>query len=152
MAELPLSWRAVLAGRLTRQHLTTRASAGQAHEVVSRLCGLHAQVMSSAALTLAASVDGLSPDAVATALWSDRSLIKTWAVRGTLHLLPADELPTWIAALSTYRHFEKPLWQRAFISLEMLNQVIEAAGDELADALLTREELAAAVAARTGSP
>src|SRR4051794_38639017 len=152
MAELPLSWRAVLAGRLTRQHLTTRASADQTHDVVSRLCGLHAQVMSSAELTLAARVDGLSPDAVATALWSDRSLVKTWAVRGTLHLLPADELPTWLAALSTYRHFEKPLWQKAFISLEVLDQVIQTAAEVLADSLLTRQELAEAIAARTGTP
>src|SRR4051812_9000051 len=152
MTVLPLSWRAVLAGRLTRQHLTTRASADQTHDVVSRLCGLHAQVMSSAELTLAARVDGLSPDAVATALWSDRSLVKTWAVRGTLHLLPADELPTWLAALSTYRHFEKPLWQKAFISLEVLDQVIQTAGEVLADSLLTRQEFAEAIAARTGTP
>ena len=152
MAELPLSWRAVLAGRLTRQHLTTRPSADRALEVVSNLCGLHAQIMSSAEMTLAARVDGLSSDAVATALWTDRSLVKTWAVRGTLHLLPADELPTWLAALSTYRHFEKPLWQRAFISLEVLNQIIQVASEALADSLLTREELATAVATRTGSP
>src|SRR4051812_34954163 len=138
MTVLPLSWRAVLAGRLTRQHLTTRPSADRVLEVVSTLCGLHAQVMSSAELTLAARVDGLCPDAVATALWTDRSLVKTWAVRGTLHLLPADELPTWIAALSTYRHFEKPLWQKAFISLELLNEVIQTAADVLADSLLTR--------------
>jgi uncharacterized protein YcaQ len=152
MAELPLTWRAVLAGRLARQHLTTRLPAERALEVVSRLCGLHAQVLSSAELTLAARVDGLSPNAVATALWTDRSLVKTWAVRGTLHLLPADEVPTWIAALSTYRHFEKPAWQKAFLSLEGLNQVIEAASDALSGALLTREELAAAVATATGRP
>src|SRR3954463_1283714 len=152
MPELPLTWRAVLAGRLERQYLTTRVRGDQALKVVSRLCGLHAQVMSSAELTLAARVDGLSPDAVATALWTDRSLVKTWAVRGTLHLLPADELPTWLAALSTYRHFEKPLWQRAFISLDLLNQIIEVASESLADSLLTREELATAVATRTGSP
>ncbi len=152
MADLPLNWRAVLAGRLLRQDLASRASADQALEVVSRLCGLHAQVMTSAELTLAVRVDGLSRDAVASALWNDRSLVKTWAVRGTLHLLPAEQIPTWMAALSTYRHFEKPSWQKTFVSLDVLNQVIEVASDALADALLTREELADVVATRTGSP
>jgi hypothetical protein len=151
MADLPLTWRAVLAGRLRRQHLTERVPAAELLAVTSRLCGVHAQVMSSAELTLQARVDGLSPTAVASALWTERTLVKTWAVRGTLHLLPAEQLPTWIAALSTYRHFEKPSWQKAFIPLDELHKVIDAVGDILADSLLTREELADAIAAHTGS-
>src|SRR5438128_796335 len=124
MAELPLTWRAVLAGRLERQHLTVRVPADWMLDVVSRLCGLHAQVMSSAELTVAARVEGLAPTAVADALWTERSLVKTWTVRGTLHLVPATELPTWIAALSAYVHFEKPAWQKAFLPLDTLNQLI----------------------------
>jgi uncharacterized protein YcaQ len=135
---------------MRRQHLTTRVPAAAALDVVSRLNGLHAQVMSSAELTLHARVDGLSADAVGRWLWEERRLIKTWAVRGTLHLLPAAEMPVWIAALSTYRHFEKPSWQRAFVPLDQLQQIIAACGEVLDGALLTREELAQAVAARTG--
>ena len=40
--------------------------------------------------------------------------MKTWAMRGTLHLLPAAELPMWQAALSTRRPWESGAWQRGF--------------------------------------
>jgi Winged helix DNA-binding domain len=36
----------------------------------------------------------------------ERSLVKTWAMRGTLHLLPAAKFPMWQAALSTRRLWE----------------------------------------------
>ena len=62
-------------------------------DVASRLAGVHAQVLSSAELTLWARVDSLARDAVARALWEDRTLVKTWAMRGTLHLLPSTEYP-----------------------------------------------------------
>ena len=39
---------------------------------------------------------------------------KTWAMRGTLHLLPAAEYPMWQAALSTRRLWETGAWQRGF--------------------------------------
>lgn len=69
--------------------------------VVSELCGLHAQVMSSTELSLWARVEGLRSGAVKKALWTDRSLVRMWAMRGTLHLLPASEHALWQAALST---------------------------------------------------
>jgi Winged helix DNA-binding domain len=89
-----LTWPGVLSWRLKRQRLDRRAPRGEALGVVREICGLHAQVMSSAELTLWARVEDLEPEAVQEALWERRSLAKTWAMRGTLHLLPADELPT----------------------------------------------------------
>src|SRR5260370_41673574 len=81
--------------------------------VASRLCGLHAQVMSSAELTIWARVEDLDRRAVPRALWEDRTLVKTWATRGTLHLLPSGELPPWHAALRTSRrYFEPALWKK----------------------------------------
>ncbi|MBB4660913.1 hypothetical protein [Conexibacter arvalis] len=46
--------------RLARQRLDRPAPPAEALGVVSGLCGLHAQLMSSAELTLWARVDGLS--------------------------------------------------------------------------------------------
>jgi Winged helix DNA-binding domain len=107
--------------------------------------------MGSAELTLWARLDGLEPGAVAAALWEDRTLVKTWAMRGTLHLLPAAELGLWLAGLSTYRHYLKPAWLRAFgISAPELEALIDAVGEALAGEPLTRAELAGAVVARTG--
>jgi hypothetical protein len=69
----------------------------------------------------------LEPDAVNRALWTDRTLVKTWAMRGTLHLLPAAEYPVWQAALSTYRHYLKDSWLRYFrLTRDQLEQLMSA--------------------------
>jgi hypothetical protein len=109
-----LEWDQVLGWRLRRHHLDQRAPSGELLAVAAEIAGLHAQVMSSAELTLWTRVEGLDRQAVREALWRDRSLVKTWAMRGTLHLLPAAEFPLWQAALSTRRGYERAAWQRGF--------------------------------------
>ena len=146
-----LGWDQVIAWRAARHHLVERAPAKATLEVVADIAGLHAQVMSSAELTLAARVEGLGPDDVRRALWEERSLVKTWAMRGTLHLLPAAELPLWQAALSTRRNWETGAWQRAFASRQELERLNDAVAQALDGRLLTREELAARVGELTGS-
>jgi Winged helix DNA-binding domain len=150
---VPLTWAQALGWRMRRQHLTERASPGQMLQVAARVGGLHAQVMSSAELTLWARVEGLEREAVAAAVWEERSLVKLWAMRGTLHLLPAAELGTWLGALGTYDHYLKPGWLRGFeITRAQLEGLIAAIGEALDGGLLTREELGAAVASIAGSP
>ncbi|HYM57020.1 MAG TPA: winged helix DNA-binding domain-containing protein [Solirubrobacteraceae bacterium] len=115
---------------------------------MSELCGLHAQVMSSAELTLWARVEDLEPDAVSRALWQQRSLVKTWAMRGTLHMLPAAEMGVWAAALGTRieRHFLNNARLRAFgTTREETLRLIDAIGEALDGRELTRAELAEAV-------
>jgi DNA glycosylase AlkZ-like len=146
-----LRWAQVMAWRAARHHLDEHVPAKAMPDVAARVAGLHAQVMSSAELTLAARVEGLGPDDVGRALWEERSLVKTWAMRGTLHLLPAAEFPLWQAALSTRRGWEAGAWQRAFATREELERINQAVAGALDDRLLTREELAAEVARRTGS-
>jgi hypothetical protein len=142
----------VAAWRTARHHLDERAPAKAMLEVVADIAGLHAQVMSSAELTLAARVEGLEPDAVRRALWEDRSLVKTWAMRGTLHLLPAAEFPLWQAARSTTRLWESGAWQRGFgVTLDELQRLNDAIAQALDGQLLTREELATRVGELTGS-
>ncbi len=120
--------------------------------VAGGICGLHAQVMSSALLTLWARVEDLDRTAVRRALWEDRTLVKTWAMRGTLHLLPASELPLWHAALSMNSRYRRPgLWRRFGLTLEELDRLTEAIGVALEGCVLTREELAQAVARITAS-
>jgi uncharacterized protein YcaQ len=148
-----LTWPQALAWRMRRHHLIERAGPDQVLSVTGRIGGLHAQLMSSAELTLHARVEGLEREAVAEALWEERSLVKLWAMRGTLHLLPAAELDTWLGALATYDHYLKPVWLRGFeITEEQLEQLIEAIGESLDGELRTREELGAAVARVTRSP
>jgi hypothetical protein len=147
-----LRWAQVMAWRAARHRLTERAPAGAMLAVAAGIAGLHAQVMSSAELTLWARVEGLQLDDVRRALWEDRSLVKTWAMRGTLHLLLAAELPLWQAALSTRRGWESGAWQRGFgVSPAELERLVDAVAQALDGRLLTREELAAEVARLTGN-
>jgi len=147
-----LSWPAVLAWRVRRQSLAERAPRGRALEVTSRIAGLHAQLIGSAELTLWARVEGLERDAVQAALWEDRSLVKTWAQRGTLHLLPADELPLWVAAQSALKpRHHVPAWLRHHgLTREQADAMLAAIPVALDGRQLTREQLAAEVARVAG--
>ncbi|HEY7354527.1 MAG TPA: winged helix DNA-binding domain-containing protein [Terriglobales bacterium] len=150
---LELTWPQIAAWRVKRHHLDQRLPAGSMLRVAGELCGLHAQVLSSAVLTLWARVEGLESSAVQRALWEDRTLVKTWAMRGTLHLLPASELPLWYGALSTSTRYLRPkAWKNYFgITLKELDQISESIGEALNDCVLTREELAEKVGRITGS-
>jgi hypothetical protein len=110
--------------------------------------------MASAAASLRARVDGLPGDFLPEALWRDGSLVKTWAMRGTLHLLVREELPTYVGALSRLqpRHHQGA-WQRAYgVTREQADAMLAAIPRVLAREPLTRAELAAAVARRTKEP
>ena len=50
--------------------------------VAGELCGIHAQVSSSAELALATRVEGLDQAGVRAALWEQRSLVRGYGVRG----------------------------------------------------------------------
>lgn len=149
-----LSWDAVLAWRLRRQRLAERAPADAALDVVSAIGGVHAQVASSAELTLWARVEGLSRDWVERALWEERTLVRTWAMRGTLHLLRADELARYVGALSRLRpRHHVPSWLRHHgLTREQADAMLAAIQEALDGGPLTRGALAAAVAERVGDP
>ncbi len=138
-----LTWAQVAAWRTRAHSLDVRRPAEDALDVVAELCGLHAQLMSSAEAMLHARVDGLAPDFVANALWEDRTLVKTWCMRGTLHLLPAGEYALWQAGFATYKHYLKPVWYRGFnITAEELQALLDGVSTALKGQLLTRAELA----------
>jgi len=142
-----LSWEGVLAWRVERQGLAQRSAAADWIDVVRRICGLHAQVAACAELTLWARVEGLGRDVVSRPLWDKRRLLRTWAMRGTLHLLPADELGLWVGAQGAIKpRYESASWRKAFgMSSAEAVAVLEAIRTTLDGPPLTREDLAAAV-------
>jgi hypothetical protein len=145
-----LGWAQVLAWRMRRQFLDPLGDR-DAVDVIRRLAGVQAQVMSAAELAVA--VRGGTRAAVVRALLDDRSVMKTWAMRGTLHLLPADQAAAYLAVCATARIWEKPSWEKTFgASPADLEAVAAAVADVLADgACLTREQLVTAVVETTGS-
>jgi hypothetical protein len=143
MSVVRVTWREAAAWRVRRQYLDRRAPAGSLVAVASRLCGLHAQVLSSAELTAWARIEDFDRGAVQRALWEERTLVKTWAMRGTLHLLPSRELPLWHAVLGiSRRYLRAALWKKYFgITLDELDRITDAIGTALEGRVMTREEL-----------
>jgi winged helix DNA-binding protein len=150
---IELTWAQVLAWRLGRQHLVDRAPRGQALAVVEEICGLHAQMMSAAELALWARVADVTSDDVREALWSRRALVKTWAMRGTLHLLTAGMFPSYVAAARPRAHYRKPSWLKYHgVTLDEIEAIIEAVPLVLDGRCLTREELADEIARLLQAP
>jgi hypothetical protein len=109
--------------------------------------------MSSAELSLGTRVAGLERADVARALWEDRTLVKTWAMRGTLHLVAAQELPELVAALGTRLNWTKSVWLRYFgVTIDEMRRLQDAIGEVLTDRPMTRLALAEALAAELGDP
>jgi winged helix DNA-binding protein len=118
--------------------------------VVRRLCGVQAQVASSAELAVRVRRKTSRRGEVARALAEGR-VIKTWAMRGTLHLLTPEEGGAFLSLIAAGRSWETPAWERYFglgpKQIEGLRHVVREALD---GKVLTREELIAAVIAQRG--
>jgi hypothetical protein len=63
------------------------------------LCGLHVQVRTVPALSLGCRLADFERRTLDDALYRQRSLVKRWVMRGTLHLVPTADLPVYHRAL-----------------------------------------------------
>jgi hypothetical protein len=141
----------VLGFRVARQRLDRRAPAGSLVETVRELCGVHAQLGSSAEMALWARIDGLQREDVRQALEQERSLVKTWAMRGTLHLLAADDLPLYVAVLGPRWDSPGGAWLRGHgIREGEYEAVLENVPRALGARPRTREQLADEIAKVAG--
>jgi hypothetical protein len=135
---------------MERQALIKPATGVGPADIASVMCGAHAQVLSAAELSIGRRIAGAIRADVQKAIWTDRTLVKTFGPRGTVHLLATRDLPTWTGALSTLvssmpRHPDPVLFTPA-----QADEVIAAIGDALADAELTVDELTEGIRERTG--
>ncbi|MGH3077463.1 MAG: DNA glycosylase AlkZ-like family protein [Gaiellaceae bacterium] len=138
-----------LAWRMQR-HLLDPIGRRSVPEVVGRLCGVQAQVASSAELAIRVRRERSRRGEVDRALREGR-LIKTWAMRGTLHLLTPEEAGAFLSLMAAGGSWERPSWQRYFgVSPKQIQALRRAARAALESGPLTREELAAAVTAQRG--
>jgi Winged helix DNA-binding domain len=141
-----LTWPQVLAFRLRRQHLATRATNKELAKVVGEICGAQAQLMSAAELQIAVRTHCAVAD-VRKALWTDRTLVKTWLMRGTLHLARSEDLPLLTAAMSRRWIRVRPSWLKFWnVTEPELWQLVDDIGAALDGTPLTRDELIAAAA------
>ncbi|OQS15754.1 hypothetical protein B0T36_07180 [Nocardia donostiensis] len=141
-----VSWDQVFAWRLRRQFVEPHADGG-AVQVAERLCGVQAQVTSAAELAVALRQRVPEPGAVVSALNEGR-LIKTWAMRGTLHAMTPHLAVAYLSLIASARTWEKPVWQRNFGATPgQVSALADAVRELLAATELTREELVTVLAA-----
>src|SRR5436190_14336540 len=146
---LKVTWRQALALRM-RRHLLDPVGTMAVPSVVRRLCGVQAQVASSAELAVRVRRRSSRKGEVAAALAEGR-LIKTWAMRGTLHLLTPEDGGAFLSLIAGGRSWERPSWQRYFgVTTKSMDLLREVAREALDGAVLSREELVTAVTARKG--
>jgi hypothetical protein len=144
-----VTWQQALALRMQR-HLLDPIGTLPVARVVRRLCGVQAQVASSAELAVRVRRQASRPGEVGRAL-SEGRLIKTWAMRGTLHLLTPEEAGAFLSLMASGRPWERPSWQRYFgVTTKSMDVLRRAAREALDGTVLTRDELVAAVIAQRG--
>ncbi|MFE6188612.1 winged helix DNA-binding domain-containing protein [Streptomyces sp. NPDC056465] len=151
-----VTWSRANARRLDRQSLSdSPSSAGHAAPgvpaAVSAMLGAHAQVLSAAELSVGLRAPGVTRAEVRAALWTDRTLVKTFGPRGTVHLLAADDLPMWTGALSAVPAGSSPFTKDARMTPDQVEAVVAAVAGALTGAELTIDELSDEVVGRTGS-
>ena len=115
--------------RLARHHLLDRGT--DIVQAVRDIGGVQAQLPSAAEWAIGARVDGITVDDVRAELWERRRLLKAYTLRGTLHLVPADEAALWAAATESPDPVD--------------DKLIDAVDRALRGRCLTRKELAEAV-------
>jgi len=144
-----VSRRQALAWRMQR-HLLDPIGTPSIVEVVRRLGGVQAQVASSAELAVRLRRASSQPGEVARAL-ADGRLIKTWAMRGALHLLTPEEGAALLSLMAAGRSWERPAWARYFgLTPQRIELLRRSVRDVLDGKVLTREQLVAEVTARRG--
>jgi hypothetical protein len=138
-----------LAWRMRRQLLEPIGRLA-VEDVVRRLGAVQSQVASSAELAVRVRRQASRRGEVARAL-ADGRLVKTWAMRGTLHLLTPESGGAFLSLMAAGRSWERPSWVKYFgmtpAAMERLRGVVREAIDERP---LTREELIEAVGRTRG--
>lgn len=156
-----ITWAEASARRYERQFLARPARTGTSvADVAAAMLGVHAQVLSAAELSVGLRAEGVTRTDVHEALWpaapptaalaSSPSLVKTHGPRGTVHLLPARDLPMWCAALPAVPGRTTAFPTDVRLGPEQADQVVAAIADALDGAFLTVDELDEEVVARTG--
>lgn len=130
----------VLSFRVQRHNLDHKESRPLT-EVAAR-CGIHAQVMSAAQGQFWARSKGIGRENVSDGLWKKPSLVKTWCMRGTLHIVPKEDLDVFAGARRRVSTDRETQWMKYVgISYSDLDTVTHAIRDALEGKALTKSEL-----------
>ena len=113
-------------------------------DIVRATGGIQAQDVSAAGLQIRARSSGLTVADLHRALAEERSVVRTWVMRGTLHIIPAED-HRWMTALLGPPAFSAGRGRRLQLGLDeaTLNKAHKIAVESLtAEGPLTRQQLA----------
>jgi hypothetical protein len=146
-----LTWAEVGARRLERNLLTTPSVDGRPEDLSAAMCGTHAQVIAAAEVSIALRMARGTRRDVQAALWNSHSLIKTYGLRGTVHLLAARDMGMWTSAMAAMPSRTAAFPESAQLTPDESRRIVEAMAAAVEDAELTADELEAAIVGRVGS-
>ncbi len=99
MLSADFSLKAVALFDLQRHHLVERVSRDRLIDVVDDILGVNAQGVLNSYIGLWSRIRDLKPRHIVEALYVDKSLVKTWLMRNTVHIVSSRLLPLYRGAL-----------------------------------------------------
>ncbi|MWG34876.1 winged helix DNA-binding domain-containing protein [Halomarina oriensis] len=150
---MPHSIERAVRTRLREQRIAPRASEDTpVADVVRDVVGIQAQEKPAAALSLRARRRGLTTVDIEHALYEERSIVRTWCMRGTLHYVATEDLP-WLLALCGPTFATRGPEPRRLAAWGLDNDTAETAVETIGEVLadegpLTKQGIAEALVAR----
>lgn len=137
--------------RLSRSLLLTKNPGQSIEEITSLLCGAQAQVLSAGLISIGLR-QGSSRQAMLDALYNERSIVKTWAMRGTLYLLSSNDLPYYAAAYGerAVSDYQAHLANQYNVKPKDTLKLLESLEKNLGNTPVTKRELSTLVADELG--
>jgi len=133
---------------LLKHHLFKKAEKNKLVKVVDDVCGLHAQASATPYLSLWNRIQNFENGLLDEALYRYNALVKVWCMRGTLHIIPSQNLPIYNRALKRMwfehhgRFMRAPDWPSVE---ERKKRIYPKIVEALAEKPLKRKELNAKV-------
>ena len=124
-----------------RQGLTQPRGRESLCEIVGRLCGLQDQVAGGAYYAARARSEAVEPGDLQTELQETRRLVRTWTIRGTMHVIRTVDLPLFRAALLPDWETRWSVFLDHYATRDQRRTAAEAALEVLRDGPATRAEL-----------
>ena len=133
--------------RMTRQGLAARSAADTAG-VAAAAVGLQAQDIGAARLGVRARSTAVDEASVVNAIQHERTAVRTWLMRSTVHLVAAEDL-RWMAELygPVMERNYRTRWRNLGITEPLIETALAHARELLGGRGLTRRELASELAA-----
>jgi len=134
----------VLRLRLRSQRLHPDDAMATAHDLAAHLCGLQAQDINAGTLSFRPRSVGLSAGDVDRARNRERSVVRTWVMRNTLHFIAAENV-RWLLGLLSPRSIRQTQRRREQLGLPepIVERGIDLLRDLLKDGPLPRADLLA---------